>query len=34
MQSALVAVGLTLLLVVLDERTPMFFTLIAVLARS
>lgn len=33
MQSALVAVGITLLLVVLDERTPTFFTLIALLAR-
>lgn len=34
MQSALVAVGSILLLVVLGERTPVFFTLIGVLARS
>lgn len=34
MKSALVAVGIISLVVVLGERTPIFFTLIAVLTRS
>lgn len=34
MQRALVVAGIILLLVVPDERTPIFFTLIAVLARN